>query len=216
MSTPAPTELPAVAGGRPPVEYRVLGLDKRTFALPLLVVAVFLLWAVVSPAVNNAVDYDDPVRAGDALIIGPATTMAPPAGWGVLEGLRTTDAVRAPVPENARATVTGDGITLSTEAGPFTGDARALVKQVSENDEKIAGDSNFTIKGRPHTITIDGHRGVAQEFKTLTGEGAVFGFVQDGKGISIIVTGTEDALDRATTKLGHTLASIDFDAQGLS
>ncbi len=56
---------------------------------------------------------------------------------------------------------------------------------------------------------------MAQEFKTLTGEGAVFGFVEDGVGISIEVSGTADVLDKASTMLGRMLASIDFRAQGL-
>lgn len=216
MTIPVPTEPPAIAGGRPPAEHRVLGLDRRTFKLPLIVVAIYVLWAVIAPAINGAVDYDDPVRAGDALIITPSATMAPPVGWGVQSGVRVSDDTRGPLGSTPTTAVVGDGVQLTTQAGSFTGDARALVQQVSETDEKLSAKSAFTVKGEPRTITVDGQRGVAQEFKLLNSEGAVFGFVVDGTGVSVVVTGSEDALDRAATKLGHAIASIDFDAKELS
>lgn len=215
MPTPAVSE-PSPGASRPPAEFRLLGLDRRTFKLPLIVVAIYVLWAVVAPAINGAVDYDDPVRAGDALVISPTTTMAPPVGWGVESGVRTSDETRGPMSNSPSTAVVGDGVVISTQAGTFDGDARAFVTQVAENDAKIAADSSFTVKGEPRTITVDGHRGVAQEFKTLAGEGAVFGFVEDGKAIAIVVSGTEDALERAATKLGHAIASIDFDAEELA
>jgi hypothetical protein len=80
----------------------------------------------------------------------------------------------------------------------------------------IAAASSFTVNGQPRTISIDGRHGVVQEFKTVTGEGAVFGFVEEGNGISIVVTGTDDALTQDATELGRMLASIDFDAEGVS
>lgn len=205
-----------MADARPPVEFRRLGLDRRTFKLPLIAAAVFVLWAVIAPAVNNAVGYDDPVRAGDAFVIGPATTIAAPVGWGVQAGVRTSDGARAPVTTGARIEIAGDGVLVTSQVGPFAGDARELVKQVANNDQKILADSAFTVEGRQRTLSVDGRRGVAQEFKLPTGEGAVFGFVTNGQGISIVVTGTEDALDHAAAKLGHMIASIDFDVQGLA
>lgn len=216
MSARTASGLPAIEGGRPPVEFRRFGLDRRTFALPLIVVAVFVLWAVIAPAVNNAVGYDDPVRAGDAFVIGPATTIAPPVGWGVQAGVRTSDGTRAPVATGARIAIVGDGVTITSQVGPFAGTARELVKQVADNDAKISADSAFTVEGKPRTLSVDGRRGVAQEFKLPTGEGAVFGFVTQGQGISIVVTGQENALDHAAVKLGQMIASIDFDVQGIA
>jgi hypothetical protein len=213
VSTPLPTELPAVASGRPPVEYRLLGLDRRTFALPLIVVGVFVLWAFVVPRINGSINYDDPVRAGDVLIIGSTATMAPPVGWGVQSGVRTSEPVRGPLAP--RVALVGDGVQVTTQTGPFSGDAAALVKQISEVDEKIDAASSFTVKGQPSTISVDGRHGVAQEFKTATSEGAVFGFVEDGQGIAILVIGTDDSLTRDAPTIGRMLASIDFDAEGI-
>jgi hypothetical protein len=204
---------PALAGGRPPVEHRLLGLDRRTFKLPLIAVAIFALWAVISPALDRAIDYDDPVRAGDALILGPSTTIVPPVGWGIQSGVRTSEPTRAPTGSSARLALTGDGISLSTQTGPFSGDARAFVKQVALIDEKLGTASGLTVKGDLHTFTVDGRRGIAQEFTTLTGEGAIFGFVDKGHAIALVLAGTDDALSRQTTKLGEMIASIDFDAK---
>ena len=104
---------------------------------------------------------------------------------------------------------------MTTSTGPFGGDAEALVKQVSENDEKIAAAASFTVKGRPRTIGVDGRHGVVQELKRVTGEGAVFGSVEAGRGITLVVTGTEDALTHDATKRGRMPASIGLDLEGL-
>lgn len=212
MTVPAPTEPPAIAGGRPPVEFRLLGLDRRTFALPLIVIAVFALWGFVVPQIDNAVDYDDPVRAGDALIIGDTATMAPPVGWGVSSGVRVGEGVRAGVTD-PRVAITGDTVGVTTQSGSFAGGPAALVKRVTETDETLGADSAFTAKGSPTTVSVDGRRGVVQEFKTLTGEGAIFAFTENGTGITIVMSGTGDALTRNATKLGRMIASIDFDAK---
>lgn len=174
-------------------------------------------WATTGrvPAINGSIDYDDPVRAGDVLIIGSTATMAPPVGWGVEEGIRVGEPVRAGVPA-PRVALVGDGVDVTTSTGAFRGDAGALVKQISEDDEKLAASSSFTVKGRPRTISVDGRHGVVQEFKTVTSEGAVFGFVEDGNGISIVVSGSDHALTKDASKLGRMLASIDFDAEGVS
>jgi hypothetical protein len=207
---PAPSDL---TGGRPPVEFRRLGLDRRTFKLPLIVVGFFVLWVVLAPALDKSLTFDDPVLAGDELIIGSTTTMAPPVGWQVENGVRTRDGARADSSASARTAVSGDGITVSTQTGPFNGDAKALAAQIGRTNEKLGKDSAFVVAGTPSTFTVDGQTGVAQRFKTLAGEGGVFAFVKDGTGYAVIFAGATDALDRSATKLGEMIKSIDFDAE---
>ena len=53
-----------------PVEERVLGFDKRTLWPGLVVLAVWVLWVHVVPAINDAIDFDNPVVAGDVVDLG--------------------------------------------------------------------------------------------------------------------------------------------------
>lgn len=208
-------EAPGFSDGRPPVDQRILGLDRRTFGLPLIAAAVAVLWLVVMPQINNAIHYDDPVTAGDALIVGAGTSMSPPVGWSIQSGIRAGGGSRAPGAGSAVTSVAGDGVTVTTQAGPFAGDAKALVNQVFDVDKKIAADKGFTAaKGGPSTVTLDGHNGVVRQYKSLTGEGAVLGFVKAGKALEIVISGDPGSLQRNSGKLGRMLASVNFNAQG--
>ena len=54
------------AGGtRVPVEHRFLGLDRRTFPFALVAVAVWFVWTVLAPWVDERVAWNDPIRAGE-------------------------------------------------------------------------------------------------------------------------------------------------------
>src|SRR5262245_9135453 len=78
---PAVTPSPAAPVGHVPVEHRWLGLDRRTLAPGLGVLLLALLWAVVLPAVNEAVPDDREVGAGTVLVASHGVTVVPPVGW---------------------------------------------------------------------------------------------------------------------------------------
>jgi hypothetical protein len=205
--------LPHPPGGRPPVEHRLLGLDRRTFRLPLVVVGVFVLWVFVAPAVDGAFEYDDPVRAGDALIVAPGVTMAPPVGWNVTAGVRVSDDTRGPGGDAPRTSVSGSGIAVSTNAGPFEGDARTLNAQVERVQEQLDTGGLFSVAGKLETVTIDGRHGVARRFTVPDQEGAIFTFVDGGTGLSITISGPPSTLSHESAALGRMLASLDFDSE---
>lgn len=89
MSTAPP--IAVALGGRPPIEHRIAGIDRRTIVPGLIALGIIALWVLILPAINNSVSYGDQTHAGDVMIIGPKSTMAVPAGWGIDAGLRVPD-----------------------------------------------------------------------------------------------------------------------------
>ena len=73
---------------RVPVEHRLLGMDRRSFPYALFVVAVFLVATVLVPRVNDAIGWDDPVRAGEQLALTDTIAFTPTTGWNVESGYR--------------------------------------------------------------------------------------------------------------------------------
>jgi hypothetical protein len=73
---------------RVPVEHRVLGLDRRSFPFAFTVLAVFLVSTVVIPRINDAIEWDDPVRAGEQLALTDSISFTPTVGWEVESGYR--------------------------------------------------------------------------------------------------------------------------------
>ena len=58
---------------RVPVEHRFGGLDRRSFVPALVVVGIWLLWAVALPHLDGAIDHDDNDRDSggtDGLAVG--------------------------------------------------------------------------------------------------------------------------------------------------
>src|SRR6478735_9091978 len=87
MMPPSPVATPE-SKARVPVEHRFLGLDKRSFPYAFFVIAVFLVATVVIPRINDAIDWDDPVRAGEQLALTDTISFAPTTGWNVESGYR--------------------------------------------------------------------------------------------------------------------------------
>ena len=49
---------------RVPVEHRIFGLDRRTLPFAGVALAVWVLWAVLAPAVDDVVPWSDEVTSG--------------------------------------------------------------------------------------------------------------------------------------------------------
>jgi len=71
---------------RPPVEERWLGLERRTIAPTLAVLAIALLLIYGLPALNSAIPWNNPTRAGDVLDLGQGATAVAPVGWQLESG----------------------------------------------------------------------------------------------------------------------------------
>lgn len=194
---------------RVPVEHRLFGLDKRTLPYALTALAVFLLWTVVLPWIDNRVPWDDTIVAGDRIRLADDVTFAPATGWGLLSGLRTTDSTKSGQRSTQQVALTNDGVQFTAQRGEWDGTPRALLGQIGKITTTEAGPHGFELSTRATTVqTASGATGVVQGFRSPRVEGLLAAFVFDETGIEIQVVGPPDQLAKHTDEIGRMLASI--------
>ncbi|MGW6441698.1 hypothetical protein [Lentzea sp. NPDC055074] len=148
-----------------PVEHRFLGLDRRTFAPALGVLAVALLLLAGLPAVNALVPWHNEIPAGAVLDLGDGATAVPPAGWQLEAGMLTGTGPVSPASLQAQLTTGGAAISLRGTA--FTGTADAFLDQVRRSEGDAPG-----VDGSRGTVTTEaGLVGVAQASTSPNGDG---------------------------------------------
>ncbi|MFC6008387.1 hypothetical protein [Angustibacter luteus] len=191
---------------RVPVEHRLLGLDKRSFPYALFVVAVFLVATVVIPRVNDAIDWDDPVRAGEQLALTDTIAFTPVTGWDVERGYRV--GAGGSTVQSGEATVVGDGVTFDVVPGTFDGTPAELLDQIAKVTS-ATGDPTFRVDGEPATITTTGGDvGVIQTYSSVNGDGLVAAFVLDGEGLQVTAYGPPTQMRAAAEDIQDMIASI--------
>lgn len=191
---------------RVPVEHRFLGLDTRTFRYALPVVAVFLLMTVLIPRINDAVEWDDPVSAGEQLALSKTVSFTPTTGWNVETGFRIGKGGSAVT--SGPAVVAGDGVIFQVEPGSFDGTASDLLEQVKKVTN-ATNDPSFQVDGDPATVTTaTGDVGVAQTYKSVFGDGVVAAFVIDGTGVKVTAYGPPAQMTAAASDIDDMITSI--------
>ena len=198
--------------GRVPVEHRFFGLDRRSLLPGLVVIALFVLWTVIVPSVNDALRYSQQTKAGDVFVLARGLTMDAQPGWGVDSGLLTTD---KSVTQAAGETValSKGGVSFVATSGPFRGDARELLRQIDKVDHALRRDEAFHISSDVATFhTNEGHRGVAQGYTTVAGAGVVTALVYGDTGLKITFTGSTAAMADRGEEVGQMIDSIRSDA----
>jgi uncharacterized Zn-binding protein involved in type VI secretion len=196
----------STASEQVPVEHRFLGLDKRSFPYALFVLAVFLVATVVIPRVDKAIDWDDPVRAGEQLALTDTIAFAPTTGWNVEQGFRVGAGGSAV--QSGAATVVGDGVTFAIAPDTFDGTPAELLDQI-EKVTSSTGDPSFRVDGEPATITLpSGDVGVVQTYSSVNGDGLIAAFVIDDTGVKVTAYGPPAQMRAAAADIDGMLASI--------
>jgi hypothetical protein len=196
--------------GRIPVEHRFLGLDRRTVPLAAVALAVWLLWVVVVPAIDEAVPWRDVTRPGDVLRVTSTVTMTPAVGWGVQSGLRTTDRTKSGQNSEDVVLVNG-GVTFQVTSGPWTGTPAQLLDQVTLITGTVIGQSFRITQGAATIRTADGDVGVLESFATPRVEGLVAALVYGGDGLQIQAVGTPEQLAARAGDVQRMISSIGAD-----
>lgn len=191
---------------RVPAEHRVAGLDRRSFPYAIAVLAVFVLYTVVFPRINDAVAYDDPVKAGDQLALTDSITLTPATGWNVESGLRVGQGATSGSSEDAA--LTHNAVTLMATTGDFDGTPAQLLRQIKTVNRSTTNPT-FRLDGTPTTLTsTSGEVGVVQPFSGLQGEGLVAAFVIDGTGVELIASGPTAQLRSAAADIDAMMLSV--------
>ncbi len=193
--------------GRVPVEHRFFGLDRRSLLPGLVVLALFALWTVVIPSLNDLLRYSQQTKAGDVFVLQRGLTMDAQPGWGVDSGLLATDDPKSPAA--VPVALSKAGVSFAVTTGPFRGDARELLRQIEKVDHAVAGDKAFHVSSDVATFhTDEGTRGVAQAYTTVAGAGVVTALVYGRTGVKITFTGPTAAMADRGEQVGKMIDSI--------
>ncbi|WP_156382977.1 MULTISPECIES: hypothetical protein [unclassified Rhodococcus (in: high G+C Gram-positive bacteria)] len=188
---------------RVPVEHRVLGLDRRTWPPALVVLAVFLVFTVVVPRIDAALDWDDPVLAGQQLALTDTLVFTPVAGYDVESGFRVGDGGTF-----GDATLAGAGITFQVSTDSYDGTPDQLLEQVQKVTSRT-DDPTFRVDGNRATLTTAaGETGVAQPYNSVRSDGVIAAFVLGGTGVDITAYGPPTQMTAALDDVRAMIASI--------
>lgn len=199
---------PVLVRHRVPAEHRFAGLDQRTFPFAIIALAVWVLWAYVVPAVDDAIPWEDPIRPGDVLQLTRDATIVPPVGWDLQSGLRTTDQPRTgfvPGP----IVLAHDGLLIQITSGPWTGNAAELLQQVTAITTTTAQGEGFNVTSGADTFTTrDGTPGVLETFSAPRTEGVIAAVVIEDDGVQIQAVGPPAQAASLARDVGRMLTSI--------
>jgi len=181
---------------RTPPEHRFLGLDRRYIAPLLLVIFVWLLWAVVMPAVDEAISEDE-IPAGTTVELANDVTFSPAAGWVY---------AAAPTPGVQTVELYKSGWTFTILSGKFDGTSRELLERVRD-----IHDDEVSFEGPVRAVPLEGGVvGAAQETHGANTEGAYFAFAHEGVGVTVVIDGPTSAVDEPTEDMASMVFSIRF------
>lgn len=171
-----------------PVEQRRFGMDRRTL-VPAAVVAAFVALAFwILPAIDSAIEVDDPIRAGDVVQVA-SVELVPATGWDLASGVRQGRAeTTGQYP--SQAVLTSGGLTFEVIVDDYDGTSADLLKQVEKNNTQVK-DTSFAVTGAPTTIeNTNGDRGALATFTSASQDGFLGAYVFDGVGVEIVAIGS--------------------------
>ena len=192
---------------RVPVQHRFGGLDRRSFVPALVVVGIWLLWAVAVPHLDGAIDHEDQVRSGERFAISDELAITPPSGWDVISGFRVTD---VPATGSGDEAVFSNGtVTVIVSTDDYTGTPNDLLEQIDKVTSATGAVESFHVTdGRASVTTSTGLTGVSETYTGRGFEGTITAFVSDGTGIQVQSAGQPDQETAVSRQIAHMIDSI--------
>lgn len=196
-----------------PADERFLGLDRRTFAPTLTVLALAFVMSVVLPFLNETVPYRDIVKAGDVIELKDDVTFAPEPGWGITSGVRAGHApLSGQYPDTA--TVESGNVKFTVHTAPFNGDADKLLDQIQATSDALSRGRGVHVTGPRTTIVTDqGQQGAITRVTGPQRGGVIAAFVFNGQGVEAQVTGPSETGSEPTAAVFRMIRSISYPAQ---
>lgn len=180
-----------------PVEYRLLGFDRRLIWPTVSVYLVVFLWSGVMPAINEAV-HNKEVLAGTAYNVGPVS-FTPTQGWVITK-------TPFPAGSSSNAVVFKDGVSFSVKSGIWKGTAEELLNQI------VKDQNEFVVEGKPVPVTtLQKVAGVAKRINGPDYTGLLLAYVDGkGQGVEVIVKGPAATSTQLEQPIADMIKSITF------
>lgn len=191
-----------------PVERRFAGLDRRTIAPALFVLALAAVMTLALPAIDDAIDYEVEVAAGETIEL-TAVSFEAAVGWGRLAVDDVAAEGGSAVIE--RAAVADSTTRFAVTTTTFAGTASELLASAPQLDPELDERRGFHVTSQPASYTTtDGVTGVIERFTGAATEGFVVAFVDDAVGVLVVVSAAENQLREHTSEINDMLDSISF------
>jgi hypothetical protein len=195
-----------------PVEHRILGIDRRTIAPALAVLVLVVLMAVGLPTLDESVEYDDPIVAGDVMdLVGGKLVFVPAPGWNRVDGSLVGEGTAESV--GSASTVAIEDVSVSITTGQFDGTPDELLDQINEVNEALQDPRGLGSADPRQPITsASGLTGVAETFTGLDERGIAAAFVVDvdgtSVGVEVVVRGSVETMDDHLEEIARMLDSM--------
>jgi hypothetical protein len=187
----------------------MFGLDRRTFPFAAAALAVWALWALVLPWINEQVGWDDTIRAGERIQVTDEVSFAPAAGWGLISGLRTTDRTSSGQTSAPAVSLVDGGVQFVIVPGTWDGTPRELLDQITKITTTTEGGDAVEISSRTVAIqTATGVDGVAEGFRSPRSEGIIAALVFGDEGLRIQAVGPPGEVSRKSDEIVRMVESV--------
>ncbi|GLZ48872.1 hypothetical protein Acsp06_50570 [Actinomycetospora sp. NBRC 106375] len=193
---------------RVPVEHRWFGIDRRTLPWAVVAAAVWALWVLLVPAVNDAIAWSDQTRPGDVLLVArEGVTVVPPVGWGLQSGLRTTDRPRAAGGTAPPILLGQEGVQILVRSAAWSGSTADLLDSASGISVGQAGGS-LSLGDPQNFTTLAGLPGLVRSTSSPRADGLLAAVVVGGTGVEVTVKGPPDQVRATAEPVRRMLTSI--------
>ena len=105
--------------------------------------------------------------------------------------------------------MTDRGVTVSISTSSFDGTPAELIAQISQTRELLGRNQGLRIASTPAQIrSAEGDAGLLVRYRTTTSDSAVAGYVIDGTGVALFVSGPPNAAGTAPQQASTMLSSV--------
>ena len=183
-----------------PADERVAGFDRRPIWPGVVLLIVWALWAHVMPWINDQIEIDNPIVAGDVINLGfGEVTFVPAVGWQLERGVLLTEGNEDAASIPAIALLSSDVVSYSAKSGPWEGTAEELADQMIDINDNLDNLLATDEQGRTPITNADDVDGTIVYIEGVDSSALVATFVFDSEptpiGVEIEVVGTPGKLD---------------------
>ena len=198
---------------------RSTGIDRRTVAPALLVLALAVLMSVVLPLIDSETPYRHALHGGDVAELADGITLVPTAGWNLSSGALVGH-TRSVVGSTATTELTDGSVNFDVQTAPFAGTPSALLGRVNKISAELHHARGSSAATRHYPVTTrQGAVGVGEDFVGVNGQGSVVAFVftagrqttgaqKTGEAIAIVVSGAKGPISRGRGDIVAMIRSI--------
>ncbi|MDX2972929.1 hypothetical protein [Kribbella solani] len=115
-----------------PVEHRLFGLDRRTFAAGFTALAIALVLIYGFQGLNAAIPWHNEIKAGQVIDLGDGATAVPPVGWQLEHGTLVGGA--GAIPTALQVLLASGGATIEADGTTYDGPAAAFLDRVQKSE----------------------------------------------------------------------------------